>query len=175
MISLTKPGLLAIAVIALASPGLFAEPADTDPPNFIQILTDDQGWGDLGSFGHQFIETPHIDQLAAEGMQFTHAYSGGAVCSPSRASIMTGRTPFRTGVYRWVPANHFSHLPATETTLPQLLRQANYQTAHFGKWHLSHYGEERINDSYDYKNFTYGGELAGQPSMEDSGLLIRPS
>lgn len=60
-----------------------AEAAATDRPNFIQILTDDQGWGDLGSFGHQFIQTPHIDQLAAEGIKFTHAYSGGSVCSPS--------------------------------------------------------------------------------------------
>ncbi len=137
--------------------------------NFIQILTDDQGWGDLGSFGHPFIDTPHIDRLAEEGVKFTHCYSADSVCSPSRASIMTGRTPFRTGVYRWVPAGHFCHLPENEVTLPQLLRQNGYQTGHFGKWHLSHYSEKRIPGGYDYQDFGYGGELVGQPSMDDYG------
>lgn len=164
------PSLFLACIIYLGADAA-AAPTESAPdrPNFIQILADDQGWGDLGSFGHPFIQTPHIDQLAAEGIQFTHAYSGGAVCSPSRASVLTGRTPFRTGVYRWIPSNHFSHLPATETTLPQLLRQANYQTAHFGKWHLSHYEEERIGDSPQFGNFALGGELVGQPSMDDYG------
>jgi arylsulfatase A len=139
------------------------------PVNFVQILTDDQGWGDLGCFGHQFIKTPNIDQLAAEGMKFTHCYAADSVCSPSRASILTGRTPFRNGVYRWIPADHFCHLPKDEVTLPQLLRAGGYQTAHFGKWHLSHYSEKRIPDSFDYKDFALGGELVGQPSMNDYG------
>lgn len=147
----------------------FTEADEPSKTNFIQILTDDQGWGDLGSYGHQFILTPHIDQLAAEGIKFTQCYSGGAVCSPSRASIITGRTPFRTGVYRWIPHNHFSHLPKKEITLPQLLRKEGYQTAHFGKWHLGHYSEERIGRSHNFENFAYGGELVGQPSMDEYG------
>lgn len=138
-------------------------------PNFIQILTDDQGWGDLGSFGHPHIESPHIDQLAAEGIKFTHAYSGGAVCSPSRAAILTGRTPFRNGVFRWVPADHFCHLRESERTLPQLLREQGYQTGHFGKWHLSHYSEEKIEGTFECKDFTFGGERMGQPSMKEYG------
>jgi arylsulfatase A len=146
--------------------GMAQEPK---PVNFIQILTDDQGWGDLGSFGHQFMQTPHIDTLAAEGIKFTHCYSADSVCSPSRASILTGRTPFRNGVYRWVPPGHFCHLPKNEVTLPQLLRKKGYQTSHFGKWHLSHYSENRIQGGYDYKDFGYGGEIVGQPSMDDYG------
>ncbi|MEQ6122431.1 sulfatase-like hydrolase/transferase [Reichenbachiella sp. MALMAid0571] len=136
--------------------------------NFIQILTDDQGWGDLGSFGHQYIHSPNVDQLAKDGIKFTHCYSSASVCSPARASIMTGRTPYRTGVYRWVPANHEIHLPASEITLPQLLQKAGYQTAHFGKWHLSHYSEERADGEEQYKNYGYG-EDPDQPSMEDYG------
>lgn len=138
--------------------------------NFVQILTDDQGWGDLGCFGHQFIESPHLDQLAAEGMKFTHCYAADSVCSPSRAAILTGRTPFRNGVYRWIPANHFCHLPASEVTTPQVLRDNGYQTAHFGKWHLSHYEESSVKgDPEGYHDFKLGGELVGQPSMNDYG------
>jgi arylsulfatase A len=145
-----------------------APDAERPRANFIQILTDDQGWGDLGSFGHQFIESPHIDQLAKEGIKFTACYSAAAVCSPSRASILTGRTPYRNGVYRWIPQGHFCHLPKSEITLPQLLRKAGYQTAHFGKWHLSHYSEERIGKSEEFRNFAFGGNV-DQPSMADYG------
>lgn len=141
------------------------------PTNFVQILTDDQGWGDLASFGHLQIKSPYIDSLAEEGIKFTHCYSSDAVCSPSRSSIMTGRTPYRNGVYDWIPASKEFHLPATEITLPQLLRDSGYQTAHFGKWHLSHYTEEKIPGSnVEYRNFGYGGEHASQPSMNEYGF-----
>lgn len=136
-------------------------------PNFIQILTDDQGWGDLGSFGHNFIKTPHIDQLAKEGIKFTHCYSADAVCSPSRAAILTGRTPYRNGVYRWIPAKHFCYLQPSEITLPQVLRENGYQTAHFGKWHLSYYSEKRINKTEEFKDFGWGH--SDQPTMSDYG------
>lgn len=136
--------------------------------NFIQILTDDQGWGDLGSYGHQFINSPHIDQLAKDGLKFTQSYSSASVCSPARSSILTGRTPFRNGVYRWVPASHQIHLPASEITLPQLLKKGGYQTAHFGKWHLSDFSEERAEGDEQYKNYGFGSNH-NQPSMEDYG------
>jgi len=145
-----------------------AEKPVSPKTNFIQILTDDQGWGDLGSFGHQYIKTPNIDRLAQEGAKFTACYSSAAVCSPSRSSILTGRTPYRNGVYRWIPQSHFCFLPATEITLPQLLRKDGYQTAHFGKWHLSHYYEEKIGKSEDFENFGFGGK-SDQPSMDDYG------
>lgn len=136
-------------------------------PNFIQILTDDQGWGDLASFGHQFMITPNIDKLAAEGIKFTNCYSAAAVCSPSRSAILTGRTPYRNGVYRFIPDNHFCHLPAKEVTLPQLLRTSGYQTAHFGKWHLSYFDEKKIKGDHAYADFKFGKE--DQPTMKDYG------
>ena len=108
-------------------------------PNIIQILTDDQGWGDLGSFGHDFIKTPHIDKLATEGIKFSNCYLADAVCTPSRSAILTGRTAYRNGVFNTVPLIDNSVLPSTEITLPQLLKNEGYQTAHFGKWHLSHF------------------------------------
>ena len=160
---------LGLALMVASMPCLLTAKEPQKKPNFIQILTDDQGWGDLGSFGHPFIQSPHIDRLAAEGIKFTDCYSADSVCSPSRAAILTGRTPFRNGVYRWVPANHYCHLPAKEITLPQVLRDAGYQTGHFGKWHLSHYSENRIADSFDYEDFGYGGECVGQPSMKEYG------
>jgi len=140
--------------------------------NFLQILTDDQGWGDLASFGHVFIETPNIDQLAVEGIKFTNCYSAAAVCSPSRAAILTGRTPFRNGVYRWVPANHYCHLQSDEVTLPQILQKNGYQTAHFGKWHLSSFTEDRIKEEgvwpQQFKSYGYSTN-PNQPSMNEYG------
>ena len=139
--------------------------------NFLQILTDDQGWGDLKSYGHVFIQTPNIDKLATEGIKFTHCYSSAAVCSPSRSSILTGRTPYRNGVFRWIPANHYCYLASDEATLPQLLRKGGYQTAHFGKWHLGHFteqSEEERTQPQGYKNFGFGNDPK-QPSMDDYG------
>ena len=166
----------ALIFVLLSISGSFANLDGAEPkklrPSFLQILTDDQGWGDLGSFGHVFIETPHIDQLASEGIKFTHCYSAAAVCSPSRAAILTGRTPYRNGVYRWIPAGHFCYLSEDEITLPSLLRKSGYQTAHFGKWHLSNYSEERIREEgvwpQKYKNFGYGTD-PDQPTMNDYG------
>lgn len=138
-------------------------------PNFIQILTDDQGWGDLGSFGHQFIQSHHLDRLSEEGMKFTHCYAADSVCSPARAAILTGRTPYRNGVYRWIPADSFCHLPKEEITLPQLLRSDGYQTAHFGKWHLNHFTDYKIDEGADGTWESTFGQAPDQPSMNDYG------
>jgi arylsulfatase A len=137
------------------------------PTNFIQILTDDQGWGDLHSYGRLELKTPHIDQLAADGIKLTDCYSSAGVCSPSRAAILTGRTPYRNGVYHWLNTGRELHLHASEITLPQLLRKNGYQTAHFGKWHLSHYE----NAGKKQPHHIFGGEKATppQPTMEAYG------
>jgi len=137
------------------------------PANFIQILTDDQGWEDLHSYGRVELKTPHIDQLAADGIRFTDCYSSSGVCSPSRAAILTGRTPYRNGVSNWLNTGREMHLLASEITLPQLLRKNGYQTAHFGKWHLSHYE----NAGKSHPTHVFGGEKADppQPTMEAYG------
>ena len=109
-------------------------PAET-PPNIILLLADDLGYGDLSCYGSQSIETPHLDSLAAEGMRFSHFYAGSAVCSPSRACLLTGKYPLRFDIRKHFSDQH-EHLPTAATTLPELLKQKGYRTAHIGKWHL---------------------------------------
>lgn len=111
-------------------------------PNFIIILADDLGYGDLGSYGHPTIRTPHLDKMAQEGTRFTQFYVGANVCSPSRAALLTGRLPVRNGVFGTKSANKVfftnstSGLPKREVTLAKALKEKGYQTAIVGKWHL---------------------------------------
>jgi arylsulfatase A len=108
-----------------------------DRPNFVVILCDDLGYGDLACFGHPHIRTPNLDRLAREGIRLTSCYSAAPVCSSSRAGLLSGRTPSRTGVYDWIPNNHVVHLRKSEVTVATLLKQAGYDTAHVGKWHCN--------------------------------------
>ena len=101
------------------------------------FLTDDLGWGDLACYGHPVIQTPHLDKFAKQGMRFTQSYSACGVCSPSRSSILTGRTPYRNGVWRWIPGGHQVHLRTSEITSAELLKEKGYETCHVGKWHLN--------------------------------------
>ncbi|MDF1862265.1 MAG: sulfatase-like hydrolase/transferase [Verrucomicrobiales bacterium] len=126
---------LFLFLILCVIPAAYA--ADESQPNFIVYLTDDMGWGDLACYGHPSIQTPNIDQFAKEGVRFTQAYSACGVCSPSRSSILTGRTPYRNGVWRWIPGGHETHLRESEITLPELLKPLGYETMHAGKWHLN--------------------------------------
>lgn len=154
--------------ITLVLPISSIEGQTKQKPNFIQILTDDQGYGDLACFGHPVIWSPNIDGLAKEGIKFSNCYSAHATSSPSRAAILTGRTPFRNGVYRWIPAKHFCHLRNSEVTIAQLLRDNGYNTAHFGKWHLSQYKEQHIKGTKQYCNFEFDFNEE-QPSLKDYG------
>src|SRR5207248_10463798 len=106
-------------------------------PNILVLLCDDLGYGDLGCYGHPMIRTPNLDKLARQGILFTQCYAAAPVCSPSRAGLLTGRCPTRSGVYSWIDPNNPMHLPAREVTLATLLRQVGYRTAHVGKWHLN--------------------------------------
>jgi len=106
------------------------------PPNFIVILADDLGYGDLGSYGSTTIATPRLDQMAREGLRFTGAYAAAPFCSPARAGLLTGRLPARAGLpYVLFPTEHHG-LPAAELTIAELLRGHGYTTACIGKWHL---------------------------------------
>lgn len=108
-----------------------------EKPNVVIFLTDDQGWGDLGCYGHPRIQSPHLDQFASQGLRLTQCYSACSVCSPSRSAILTGRTPYRNGVWRWIPAGSQYHLRASEITIAELLKARGYDTCHVGKWHLN--------------------------------------
>ena len=110
--------------------------ADKTKPNIVVFLADDMGWGDSATYGHKIIKTPNLDKLAAQGMKFTQGYSACGVCSPSRSAILTGRTPYRNGVWRHLSGNHKAHLRASEITYPELLKEVGYATCHVGKWHL---------------------------------------
>jgi arylsulfatase A-like enzyme len=106
-------------------------------PNILLIYVDDLGYGDLGSYGHPVLQTPNIDALAGEGLKFTNYHAPSALCSPSRAGLLTGRYPYRTGIKSWIPEDSGVYLRDAEITLAEVLRSAGYATAIMGKWHLN--------------------------------------
>ena len=150
--------------------------AANQPPqtNFVFFLVDDLGWADVGCFGSSFYETPHIDALAASGMRFTNGYAACPVCSPTRASIMTGRHPVRVDITDWIPgaptSRHpdakFQHvhdrdnLALDEVTIAEALKEHNYQTFFAGKWHLGGRGHWPTDQGFD---INIGGCEKGSP------------
>lgn len=141
------------------------------PPNVVLILADDLGWTDLGCFGSDLYRTPHIDRLAREGMSFTQAYSACTVCSPTRASLLTGKYPARLHVTDWIPGRSpanpkllvpdwTKYLPLGETTLAEVFRAAGYATAIIGKWHL---GGEAHAPTLQGFDLNIAGTDAGSP------------
>lgn len=134
-------------------------PADLGPPNIVLILADDMGWGDLGSYGQARVKTPNLDRIASEGARFTSFYVAAPICAPSRAALMTGRWPPRTGI----PWNPPDRLHDDEVVLAQALKDRGYATGMVGKWHLgwvpsdmpTHYG-------FDY----YYGVPAGEDEAD---------
>ena len=105
--------------------------------DIVVVLCDDLGYGDLGCFGHPSIKTPNLDAFARQGMRFTDAYAAAPVCSPSRCGMLTGRTPFRLGVYDWIPPGSPMHLKRDEVTFARMLKEQGYATCHSGKWHAN--------------------------------------
>lgn len=135
------------------------------------ILIDDMGWTDLGCYGSKYYETPHIDQLAREGMRFTQAYSACTVCSPTRAALLTGKTPARLHITDWIAGhvpqngrlaipNWTQHLPLEEETLAERLKTRGYATASIGKWHL---GEAEFGPTKQGFDINLGGTDKGSP------------
>lgn len=136
-----------------------------EPPNFIIIFVDDMGYGDLGTYGHPTIRTPYLDQMASEGQKWTQFYVGASVCTPSRAALMTGRLPVRSGMCsdrnRVLFPDSKHGLPASEITLAEQLKKAGYATACIGKWHLGHHPEYLpTNHGFDsYFGIPYSNDM----------------
>ncbi len=142
------------------------------PINFVFLLVDDLGWADVGCNGSKFYETPNIDKLAASGMRFTNGYTASPVCSPTRASIMSGKHPVRVNITDWIPGQRGrpnnkllmpedrSNLALSEVTIAEALKMAGYQTFFAGKWHLGSKGHWPTDQGFDTN---IGGWEAGSP------------
>jgi arylsulfatase A len=146
--------VLFASVLAVALGSTPAEAAGVArKPNFVVVLADDLGYGDLACYGHPRIKTPNLDRLAEEGLRLTNCYAAASNCSPARTGLMTGRTPYRVGIHNWIPMFSPMHVRREEITVATLLRQNGYTTCHTGKWHL--------NGMFN---------LPGQPQPSDHGF-----
>jgi len=146
--------IVLLIVIATVSSSATAAQADNNArPNIVVVLADDLGYGDLACYGHPLIKTPHLDRFAQQGLKLTDCYAAAANCSPARAGLMTGRTPYRVGIHNWIPMLSPMHLHKDEVTIATLLKRIGYETCHVGKWHLN----GRFN-------------LSGQPQPDDHGF-----
>ena len=171
MTARTAYSVAALVVLCLAaeSPAAAAE-----RPNIVMILADDLGWADIGCYGADLHETPNLDRLARQGMRFTNAYAAAPVCSPTRASIMTGKYPARLGMTIWseasarppqtkklIPPITLGDLPHEQVTIAEVLKGAGYFTAHVGKWHLGQAAYYPQTQGFD---INIGGTFWGAPT-----------
>ena len=174
---------------------------NNNSPNYIVIFVDDMGYGDLGVYGNPTISTPHLDKMAYEGQKWTQFYSAASVCTPSRAALLTGRLPVRSGMASSknpvLFPNSLSGLPSNELTLAEKLKEKNYKTAIVGKWHLGHtknylpnnhgfdyyFGIPYSNDMDKINNNNYWSEYENKelssdsynvPLMENFDIIERP-
>jgi arylsulfatase A-like enzyme len=178
-----KNTLLLVLLLFMENAFCFAQ--QKEEFNILLIHVDDLGWADLGVYGSDFYETPHLDKLAGEGMLFTHSYAAASICSPTRAAMMTGKYPTRTGITDWIyakfqgkgttglpgefaenpdkplrtPKNQ-GFLPLEELTIAERMKAEGYTTFHVGKWHL---GEEGMYPESQGFDVNFGGNDLGQP------------
>lgn len=162
-----KLWLIGLFVLALV-PG--CRPQEDRPPNIIVIFADDLGYGDLGVYGHPTIQTPRLDRMAQEGLKFTQFYTAASVCTPSRAGLLTGRLPIRSGMAsdnrRVLFPDSRRGLPPEEITVAEVLKEAGYATAAIGKWHLGHTPEYTARQhGFDYfYGLKYSNDMDRVPS-----------
>ena len=163
------------AALGVAAAGLSPRQtaiAGSKPLNFVFILIDDMGWKDLSCYGSAFYDTPRIDALAAQGVRFTNAYAACCVCSPTRASILTGKYPARLHITDWIPGakqpnaklkppDFRQELPLEEKTIASALKSAGYATASVGKWHL---GKTPFDPQHHGFDINFAGDERGHPS-----------
>lgn len=154
-----------LAAVAFGPPGRAAT-----KPNIIIILADDLGYGDLGCYGSPTIRTPNLDRMATEGLRFTDFYVAAEVCTPSRAAILTGRYPIRSGMCgnrRVLFPDSKGGLPSREITIAEALKTAGYATAHIGKWHLGiHPGSRPLDQGFDFSlGLPYSNDMDARPGL----------
>ena len=168
------PAILALAVAWAGYQPMIGRAAETpvaSRPNVIVLLIDDMGWKDLSCQGSGFYRTPHIDRLAASGVRFTSGYSACTVCSPTRASILTGQYPARLRITDWIPGHDRpfakltipawqTHLPLETVTVAERLKATGYATASIGKWHL---GGDQFGPTHQGFDENVGGTHRGEP------------
>ncbi|PHQ36932.1 sulfatase [Rhodopirellula bahusiensis] len=171
---LSRAAVTVLCIVALAP--AFATAETSNRPNILFILADDLAWSDLGCYGHPWHDTPHLDRLASDGVRFTQAYSPAPICSASRASILTGKTPARLH-FEFVTKNEPGqqkidlptllsappltlNLPLAERTIAECLNDEGYQTAFFGKWHVSSHHQRYLGWSPTHGPKQQGFEVA---------------
>jgi len=199
VLALRAAGFIVLIMLAVLALSACAEPSSEAsrpqaPPNVLFIIADDYGYHDLSSQGSAYYETPHLDRLAARSMIFTSGYAANRVCSPSRASIMSGKSPARHGITDWIgartgtdwreqgrhskllPPDYVDHLPHEYEVLPEAMKQEGYTTFFAGKWHLGEEGSYPEDHGFDINQggFEAGGPYTGgyfspfnNPKMED--------
>ena len=196
--------VLIILLVSAFFAGKAQDKEEAGKPNFIVIFADDLGYGDLGVFGHPTIKTPSLDQMAFEGQKWTNFYVAAPVCTPSRAGLLTGRLPIRSGMCsdkrRVLFPNSNGGLPQSEITIAKALKGNGYHTAAIGKWHLGHlapflptqhgfgsyFGIPYSNDmdkiegkAYREDQFTFAEDEYFQaynvPLMRDEEIVERPA
>jgi arylsulfatase A-like enzyme len=167
------PGLLLVCSVLAAvacAPGAESPAPETpaERPNIVLILADDLGWTDLSGYGSDLYQSPNIDRLAAQGMRFTNSYAAASICSPTRASIMTGKYPARLQLTNYIagdkvgklrPPEWQKSLPLEELTIAEALQASGYATGHFGKWHLN-------------KDKNYEPGRPGDPGSQGFGTVL---
>lgn len=186
--------LAAVLVLFISCTNGQEQPEAPEKPNVLFIIADDYGYHDLSSRGSDYYETPHLDRLAGQSMVFTNGYTAGRVCSPARASIMSGKSPARHGITDWIgaktgtdwreqgrhskllPPDYVDHLPHEYEILPEAMKAEGYQTFFAGKWHLGGEGSYPEDHGFDINQggFEAGGPYTGgyfspfdNPKMKD--------
>ena len=167
-----------LSIGAAAAPWCFNACAPQTPergfgevPNIILVMSDDQSWGDTGYNGHPHVRTPYLDEMARTGLRFDRFYSAAPVCSPTRGSCLTGRHPYRYGVFS---ANSgegasFYTLPAEELTLAEALKPLGYRSGHFGKWHLGDFAGEKKSSPSDHGFDEWFSTVRKTPTYDPEG------
>jgi len=175
-----RAGFMACAAMILAA-GPTAGRAAERPPNLVILFADDLGYGDLCCYGHPSIHTPNLDRMASEGLRFTDFYSAAPVCTPSRAALLTGRLPIRSGMVG--AARHVlfpdskGGLPASEITIAEALKTKGYATACVGKWHLGHLPQYLpTHNGFDsYYGIPYSNDMKPSPILRNEEVIEEPA